>query len=322
MHAATSAGEDTPPAAPAATAWPQPIGAVEILPADAARTMPQAWRDARHDGIGGSDIAVVLGLVSWESVYGLWLTKTGQRPPVTETPIMTRGKYAELMLAQWYADQTGIALRKTGTWVVDGSEWMRCNPDRFTSDGGGAEMKAPDTDDWGQMWRHGPAAHAVAQALWCMAVTGLPHWYVIADGGKAGLRWWRVDYDERRITRMVQFAEDWWWRHVVEGYPPEVDGSQATADACKAASLPKEQLARYAELPGCTAWARERAKLKASIAELKDKLDVIENRFRAGLTKARIATDGGVPVLEWAPYGDQGHRRFGEPKTATRGKRK
>lgn len=150
-------GHHTPsPAALATVAdggWPVPVDAVEILPADAARTMYDRWRDARLDGIGGSDIAAILGLVNWETEYGLWLTKTGARPPVDETPMMTRGRYAELMLAQWFADETGLALRKTGTWAVPEYDpvtdstvpgWMRCNPDRFTSDGGGVEFKAPD----------------------------------------------------------------------------------------------------------------------------------------------------------------------------------
>jgi predicted phage-related endonuclease len=306
-----------------ASLWPQPVGAVEILPVGAYHTHHQAWLDARLDGIGGSDIATIMGS-GFESQFGLWLTKTGRRPPIRSTPIMTRGRYAEAMLGQWFADETGLSMRKTGTWArlqLDPDtgrtlpSWMRCNPDRFTNDGGGVEFKAPDTDDWGDLWRYGPAQHAADQAHWCMAVTGLPHWYVVADGGKYGLKSWRLEYDVDRVADMVQRAGAWFWDHVLEGLPPAVDGSEATTRACKESSAKADQLAPFAELPGCAGWARRRRVLKEEIKIRKAELDLIENRFKAGLLTAQTATDRGTPVLELAYYGpDQEHRRFKEPK--------
>lgn len=319
--AAVTASDDRPAAGPS---WPQPAYAVEILPADASVTDYEEWRDERLRGIGGSDIAALLGLVGWESAYGLWLTKTGMRPPVDETPMMTRGRYAELMLGQWFADQTGLALRKTGTWAIPEYDpetgrtwsrgWMRCNPDRFTSDGGGVEFKAPDTDDWGNMWRRGPAEHAVAQARWCMAVTGCPHWYVVADGGKDGLRWWRIDRDAGYERWMVERAADWWYRHVVDGDPPDVDASEATTTACKESSSPADLLLPRVEVPGCAEWARERRRLKDAIKDLTGDLALIENRFKAELIGAETATDQGRPVLAWAYRKDQKVRVLKEPK--------
>lgn len=297
---------------------------MEILPADAQTTDYERWRDERLRGLGGSDIAAVLGLVKWESEFGLWLTKIGMRPPVVETPMMTRGRYAELMLSQWFADQTGLALRRTGTWAVPEYDpetgrtvdagWMRCNPDRFTSDGGGVEFKAPDTDDWGDLWTRGPAEHAVVQAEWCMAVTGCPHWYVVADGGRDGLRWWRIDRDEQRLRWMVDRAAGWWYRHVVDGYPPDVDGSEATTRACKESSTPAGGLADKVEVPGCADWARRRRELKEAQKAAQAELDEIENRFKAALLQHAVATDGGVPVLAWEYRKDQKVRVLKEPK--------
>ena len=34
--------------------------------------------EARRKGIGGSDVATILGLNKWKSPYQLWLEKTGQ----------------------------------------------------------------------------------------------------------------------------------------------------------------------------------------------------------------------------------------------------
>lgn len=318
----TSSGVDTNASSAAvevstSATWLTPVGATQILPPDASTTMYQAWRDARLDGIGGSDIAALLGAVTYETEYGLWLTKMGHRPPVDETPIMTRGRYAELMLAQWFADETGIGLRRTGTWAVDGAEHLRCNPDRFTSDGGVAEMKAPDTDDWAEKWKYGAAIHAVLQVKWCMAVTGAPHGYVIADGGRAGLRWWRIDRDDAELDAMVKYGDDWWWHRIVDGVEPDVDRYEATTEAIKAASLPPEQLAQYAEVPGSSAWAIERRELKNAIKDLNERLDLVENRIKASLRTAKTLTDHGRKVLTWdwaALNSKKPYRTFKEPK--------
>ncbi len=302
---------------PPGAGWLRPVGAVEVLPADAATTMYETWREARNDGIGGSDIAAILGLVTYSTEYGVWLTKAGHRGPVDETPIMTRGRYAELMLGQWFADQTGISLRKTGTWVVDGAEHLRCNPDRLTSDGGVAEMKAPDTDDWAQSWTHGPAIHAVTQVKWCMAVLGAPHGYVIADGGRQGLRWWRIARDDAELDGMVKLVDDWWWWHIEQGNEPTVDGYEATTDAIKAASLPPDKLAEFAEVPGCADWARERRDLKDQIKAAEKRLTLIENRIKAALRAARTLTDGGRKVISWdwaALNSSKPYRILKEPK--------
>lgn len=285
---------------PPAGGWLEPLGAVEVLPADASTTMYEAWRDARLDGVGGSDIAAILGLVNYETEYGVWLTKMGHRGPVDETPIMTRGRYAELMLGQWFADKTGLALRRTGTWVVDGAEHLRCNPDRLTSDGGVAEMKAPDLEDWADAWKHGPAIHAVVQVKWCMAVLGAPHGYVIADGGRNGLRWWRIERDDAELDGMVKLVDDWWYDRIQCGNEPDVDGYEATTEAIKAASLPPEQLAPLAEVPGCSDWARRRREIKNQIKALEDELDLVENRIKAALRGALTLTDGGRKVISWA----------------------
>lgn len=40
----------------------------------------EAWLNERKKGIGSSDIAVIMGVARWGSLYNLWLDKTGQLP--------------------------------------------------------------------------------------------------------------------------------------------------------------------------------------------------------------------------------------------------
>ncbi|MDQ3578214.1 MAG: YqaJ viral recombinase family protein, partial [Actinomycetota bacterium] len=50
------------------------------------------WHAARAQGLGGSEIAAVLGLSPWESRFSLWHRKTGTASPVVENDIMYWGK--------------------------------------------------------------------------------------------------------------------------------------------------------------------------------------------------------------------------------------
>lgn len=306
-------GDDSSTTTPAPT-WPTPVGAVEILPFDAQHTMYEVWRNARLDGLGGSDLAaVVLPDWSWESQLGLWLTKTGRRPPIADNYRMERGRRLEAAAAQWFADETGLGLRRTGTWAVDGQRWARCNPDRFTSDGGGLEIKTTG-EDWGDLWRHGPALHAVVQALWCMAVTGLDTWYIAALMDDA-FRWWRIDRGgvlghpfwrtidpQARTCVAIQWIVEvgaWWWnRHVVQGIRPVVDASEATTTAIKEAVPAK--LDESVVFPGLMELRNERKRLKAEAAATKKELDLVENQIKAGLISAETGIDAGQAVMAWS----------------------
>ena len=54
----------------------------------------------RKSGIGGSDLACVLGLSPWRSPVDVWLEKTGQNAvAVEETPAMYWGSQLEELVA-------------------------------------------------------------------------------------------------------------------------------------------------------------------------------------------------------------------------------
>jgi hypothetical protein len=53
------------------------------------------WHAARARGLGGSEIAPVLGLSPWESRFSLWHRKTGLANPVVENDVMYWGKLLE-----------------------------------------------------------------------------------------------------------------------------------------------------------------------------------------------------------------------------------
>lgn len=71
-----------------------------------------SWLEARKSGIGGSDVAAVLGMSPWRSPMDVWLEKTGRSEPVEENDAMYWGKKLEALVADRYCEETGNEVRR------------------------------------------------------------------------------------------------------------------------------------------------------------------------------------------------------------------
>lgn len=294
--------------AAAAPGWPQVTTATEILPAGAVETDYDRWVAVRAGGLGGSEVAAVIGVHPWHSPYQVWLEKTGRTRPTRDRYVMRRGRYFEPALAQWFADETGVATRRTGTWARVDEPWMRCNPDRFTADGCGLEVKQP-ASEWSAQWKDGPAYYAVVQALWGTRVCGLPAWYLAADvaqGKGPDLPVWVLDAGEwaPNIAYWVEFCDWWWHRYVVADTPPPVDWSEATEEALGWAYRSPVNLGHLVRLPGLRLRVQRRAELKAVIKAAEGELRGVENWIKAGLEHDETGCDDDdTPIIAWRPCG-------------------
>ena len=69
----------------------------------------EEWLKARKTGIGGSDIAAILGLSPYRTPVDVWAEKTGRATAQDETLQMRFGRYAEEFVAREYTAKTGNA---------------------------------------------------------------------------------------------------------------------------------------------------------------------------------------------------------------------
>ena len=73
------------------------------------------WLKERQKGIGGSDVAAILGMSPWRTPYQVWEEKT---TPIDETaaeddrPALYWGRVLEAPIRQAYADKTGRTVTK------------------------------------------------------------------------------------------------------------------------------------------------------------------------------------------------------------------
>ncbi|MFI2703506.1 YqaJ viral recombinase family protein [Cellulosimicrobium composti] len=151
------------------------------------------------------------------------------RPPAPLTWPLFRGHADEDKLRAWFTLKTGVETVTTGTWVHREHDWMRVNPDGLTSDSGGLACKS---HSWrmGEEWTDDQVSDAAElQAQWGMAVTGLPHWWVISQIGQDEPLIRKVKRDPDLINVFVDAAGRFWHEYVLTDTPPPVTGLDVDA---------------------------------------------------------------------------------------------
>lgn len=92
----------------------------------------QEWLQSRRLGIGGSDVAAILGLSKYSSPYQLWLDKTGRSEleDSTSEPAYW-GNMLEDIVAKEYAKRNGVKVQRVNATIAHPEhDWMRANIDR------------------------------------------------------------------------------------------------------------------------------------------------------------------------------------------------
>jgi putative phage-type endonuclease len=188
-----------------------------------------AWLAARNDGIGSSDMPVIAGESPYQSPIELWAVKTGKVPPADiDAPtrkLMDIGKRMEPVLLELYEEETGRRARRAPRMLAHPElPWARASLDAE------APVKRIVEAKWthARRWSTGDPVppDVLIQVQWQMFVAGRSVADVVALVGPE-LRVVEVERDEAMIDDLVFLATDF-WRHVQDGVPPSIDGSEAT----------------------------------------------------------------------------------------------
>lgn len=210
-----------------------------------------AWLAQRKSGIGGSDIAAVLGLSPWRSAVDVWLDKTGQAPdeaPANQDALYW-GTVLEDIVAREYAQRTGRCLQRVNATLRHPQhDWMIGNIDRAVVAAGsrarpsaagllGAERileckttSAYKAGDWaGPDGGDAMPVYYAAQVMWYMAISGLDvaDVAVLIGGQRYAVR--TVERDDETIRALIERAEGFWRHHVLGGIAPEPTSARDAA---------------------------------------------------------------------------------------------
>jgi len=257
------------------------------------------WLQERRRGIGGSDVAPILGLSPWKTPLDVYLDKIGQGAVSdTDSPAMYWGRTLEPIIRQHYADVTGRSVQQPADMLVHSDHpFMLANVDGLTEDGRVFEAKTARTaQGWGEPGSNEvPDAYAL-QVQHYMAVTGLPMADIAVLIGGSDFRLYHVEADPVLQAELIE-EEASFWQRVVEQNPPEpVTFAEVAQRWGKSDSVGNVLAAPDV----CVAW-QELIKLRASIKANEAR----EEELKAILCKAMgengdtLITPTGAVLATW-----------------------
>lgn len=180
----------------------------------------EGWHLARSKGIGGSDIAAIIGESSWKSPYDIWLAKTNQMPSNNEGQQSEAARWGNLLedtIAYEWATRTKKHIVKIPVSLQsEECPFMLANVDGFVlSDDGSTivgilEIKTTSIYNK-EAWEVGPIPYYyVCQVTWYMHITGLKCCDIVCLVGGQHLYSHHLPKDPDLCTRMTEAAAEFW----------------------------------------------------------------------------------------------------------------
>lgn len=193
----------------------------------------QEWLEDRRKGIGGSDVATILGLNKWKSPYQLWLEKTGQvELEETDSEPAYWGNVLEEVVAKEFTERTGKKVRRRNK-VFEHQDYpfLRANIDRdVIGENAILECKTANqflAKDWDD--EEIPMSY-LCQIQHYMNVLERDFAYIAVLIGGQKFIWKKVERDQELIDLITKRLVEFWQMNVVDGNEPPIDGSSATSD--------------------------------------------------------------------------------------------
>ncbi|WNI31453.1 lambda-exonuclease family protein [Streptomyces sp. ITFR-6] len=286
-----------------------------LLPADASR---EEWLEVRRGGIGGSDVAGILGLAGkYTGPRHVFEEKHG-RSTFEGNEYTEIGTEIEDFIAHMFTKRSGVTTAEApGTLVHVDRPWQRVNVDRYTFEQPGPASGVLEcknrSEHQAEQWENGAVPDAPAiQCHWGMAVGGWNHGFVAALVGGNKLRWVRLERDEEMIEYLVDYCGRWFERHIVEGVEPPADGLEATTDllaklwSVKAETIAEIDVAKAKELRA------RHAEVKARAKAIDEELRLVENEMKLLTAENEVAKSGGKPAWTWKGNGTFASKKFAE----------
>ena len=262
----------------------------------------QEWLEDRRKGIGGSDVATILGLNKYKSVYQLWLEKTDQIEVTSaQSEAAYWGNTLEEVVAEEFSKRTGKKVRRRNR-VFEHSKYpfLRANIDRdIVGENAVLECKTANqflANEWDE--DEIPIQY-ICQVQHYMNVLNLDYVYFAVLIGGQKFVWKKMERDQELIDMITEKLVAFWTENVEKGIEPAIDGLKATSDFLTQRYLDTEDNqtelnARFDEN------IANLARLKGDKKIIEENITLLENELKQALGKAE-ATIGITPnnIVSW-----------------------
>ena len=271
-------------------------------------SLSQAQNIARGTGIGGSEIAAVLGVSPWEQAVDVFYRK---RPDLAAEHGYQRrevagdhvdfGCYVEEPVARLYEKRTGNRVRRANVTRRHASaDWLVANIDRkVEGQRRGLEIKSVNSWWLAHLW--GPDGtdevpeYYYPQVAQYMLVCDYPEWDLAAlIGGATDFRIYHLQRDPEVDDIILETSRQFWHENVLAGIPPAIDPHHKTAaDALRRVftRADGEVITLSSE---AAEWHERLVAAKAAAKSIKAEKEAAETWLKAAMGNAGVAHIPGV----------------------------
>jgi putative phage-type endonuclease len=180
------------------------------------------WLERRRSGIGGSDVAGILGLSKWSTPLSVYLDKKDEATYDTESGPMRWGKLLEPVIADEFARESGKRVQRFNSLISHSEyDYLIGNIDRkVVGERAPLEVKTSSAyklEDWVDKIPN----DYMLQVQHYMSVGNFEYAYLAVLIGGQTFKWYRVPRDNSLIEDIIIPAcKNFWNDHVLAGVPP------------------------------------------------------------------------------------------------------
>jgi len=260
----------------------------------------------RMAGIGGSDIAAILGLSPYKTGLQLWMEKTGRDTTEPDGAALERmhwGAALEDVVARHYSEVRGVKIQRINQQLVHSEcPIALANIDRAVLEEGkctrwddkagrvvGArnvlEVKtahalAQNGAEWGEAGTDEVPQQYWTQCQWYMGITGLPFADVAVLFGGQKFVTYTIPFERALFDDMLAEADRWWKAHVAADLPPPATTEDDARRLWKSHVSGREKI------------------VSATVAEAVERLEWVKREIADAEKRAQALRDVILPAFE------------------------
>ena len=266
----------------------------------------------RSKTIGSSEIAAIMGLNKYMTPIDVWKRKTSRAEEFEGNAATKRGLLLEPVVAEWFTQQTGIEVELAQEPIKLDDYPCSATPDYLYNIDDKArgilEIKTTrfrvNADDIPQSW--------FLQAQYQAAV--INRYFIWKPVKEISLAWLdgdlafgytTFDVDDEYGQRLLNFAYDWWQRHIVQDVMP--DPSNAKEAAYK---WPQHLANKIEASDNLQSLVKSAKDLKLQISELENDLEEKTLLIKSIMQDAEAVVSGEDLLCTWKT--SKGREKFDE----------
>lgn len=258
-------------------------------------------KEARKSGVGGSDVAAILGLSKWKTPREVYLEKIGELEADNDEEYgevedkvdsIHFGNVLEDVVADEFSRRNDLKVRRRNNILLHPKyEYMLANIDRdIVKVDAGLECKTAGAfmvTEWGPSGTDEFPDYYLTQCVHYMNVTGKNNWYLAVLIGGNQYRQYYVEQDNELAEMVLQGVKDF-WKRVEDRDPPDYDFThRSTKDLIN--RLYPGTNGETIHLPeNLVHWQKVREEAAARIKEDVAVVDACKNRIAAAMGDAAV----------------------------------